>query len=333
VAPAAVDLVVKAPFQLGRRQKVATAGSCFAQHIARYLRQNGFHYLITEGLDRCVPEDVARTYNYGVFSARFGNLYTTRQLLQLFDRAYGTFVPAESAWTDGTLWQDPFRPFIQPGGFASEAELLADRQTHFRAVRRLFETCDHFIFTLGLTECWEVVTDSAVLPVCPGTVGAGQFDAARYRFRNFRASEVAADLSAFIQRLRSVNPGVKVILTVSPVPLIATMEDRSVVVSTCYSKAALRVAAEEVVAAHAGVAYFPSYEIITSNYSRGEFFAEDWREVREDGVTAVMQLFLRHYCGITAAGPAPDAAPTAQPAKSVSAQVADAICDEARLEG
>ena len=35
VLPAEVDPVVAAPFRIGRGDRVATAGSCFAQHIAR----------------------------------------------------------------------------------------------------------------------------------------------------------------------------------------------------------------------------------------------------------------------------------------------------------
>ena len=33
-----LDPVIKAPFKITKKMKIATAGSCFAQHIARYLR-------------------------------------------------------------------------------------------------------------------------------------------------------------------------------------------------------------------------------------------------------------------------------------------------------
>ncbi|MFX4975079.1 hypothetical protein ABTB64_19810, partial [Acinetobacter baumannii] len=81
--------------------------------------------------------------NYGVYSARYGNLYTAAQLLQTALRAYGRFVPEEDIWQlpDGGF-ADPFRPAIQPGGFASEAELRADREQHLAAVRHMFETLD-----------------------------------------------------------------------------------------------------------------------------------------------------------------------------------------------
>jgi GSCFA family len=73
------------------------------------------------------------------------------------------------------------------------------------------------------------------------------------------------------------------------------MEDRSVLASTTYSKSVLRVAAEEVAARYEGVAYFPSFEVITGNHSRGAYFGEGLRDITEDGVSHVMRLFMRHY--------------------------------------
>jgi hypothetical protein len=91
-----------------------------------------------------------------------------------------------------------------------------------------------------------------------------------------------------------VNPDAKVILTVSPVPLMATAVDRHVLVSTTYSKAVLRVAAEAASQTLEGVHYFPAYEIVTGNHARGSYFADDLRSVREEGVRRVMSLFFEH---------------------------------------
>lgn len=88
----------------------------------------------------------------------------------------------------------------------------------------------------------------------------------------------------------------------SPVPLIATYEDRHVLVSNCYSKAALRVAAEEIVAARPDIAYFPSYEIVMANAHRN--FAEDQRSVTASGIQSVMRVFFAHY---TSSGAGPQA--------------------------
>jgi hypothetical protein len=79
------------------------------------------------------------------------------------------------------------------------------------------------------------------------------------------------------------------------VPLIATYENRHVLVSTTYSKSALRVVADAVSRNISGVDYFPSYEIIAGPQSRGRFFANDLRTVTPEGVEAVMDVFARHY--------------------------------------
>ena len=296
-APAAADVDPVGTFELkiAPDTKVATAGSCFAQHIARHLQKSGFCYYVTEPGHPILPAAARLRHNYGLFSARYGNIYTTRQLLQLFDRAYGRYDPAEEPWQKGPrTYVDPFRPTAQPGGFVSREELLADRKQHLAAVRRMFETLDVFVFTLGLTECWRSREDGAVFPICPGVEG-GKFDPKRYEFYNQTVEDVTSDLTEFRNRLAEVNPKAQIILTVSPVPLVATAEPGAHVLSaTTYSKSVLRVAAETLRRTFDNVHYFPSYEIITGAFNRGGYYAPDLRNVLEKGVNHVMRLFMAH---------------------------------------
>jgi hypothetical protein len=265
-APAEVDPVTLVPFTITRDDKIVSAGSCFAQHISRHLVGSGFNYLVTETAHPLLSVDVAEKFGYGLYSARYGNIYTARQLLQLLRSAFGGHRPVDGIWEQNGRYYDPCRPSVQPDGFATPTELEIDRRQHLTAVRRAFETMDVFIFTLGLTECWVNVEDGSVYPMCPGTI-AGHFDPARHVLINLTVAEVVADMRAFIEEIRKVNPGVRIVLTVSPVPLAATALDRHVLVSTTYSKSVLRVAAEEV-SKLPGVAYFPAYEIVTGSFSR-----------------------------------------------------------------
>lgn len=342
VAAGDVDPVVRTRFRIARGDRVATAGSCFAQHIARHLQSAGFGYFVTEMAHPLVAY-LAGEYNYGVFSARYGNIYTARQFLQTIRRAYGDFVPRDDAWpTQDGRFVDPYRPRIQPHGFACLEELAADRRQHFAAVRRAVEESQVFVFTLGLTEAWHHLSDGAVYPLCPGVAG-GTFDPAQHGFVNFSVSDSIADLSAAIGLMRARNAGLRIVLTVSPVPLVATMEDRSVLRSTTYSKAVLRVAAEEVAARFEAVDYFPSYEVITGNHARGRYFDETLREVTPEGVAHVMRLFMRHYATEGAAevmgAPMAEAASAATRRQQEFEQVrrdlvalADVICDEVMLD-
>ena len=331
---AAVDPVVGDFPLISRTDKVATAGSCFAQHVARHLARSGFNYLVTEQAHPILDAEVARAAGYGLYTARYGNIYTTLQLSQLFDRAYGRFEPAEDVWVgpDGKSVVDPFRPTIQPGGFASEAEMLADRAQHLSHVREAFGTLDLMVFTLGLTEGWVSAIDGAAFPLCPGVAG-GSFDPARHLFRNLRTADVRGQIGAFVEKLRAVNPKARLILTVSPVPLAASASGNHVLPATIYSKSALRAAAQEAAEDLDGVFYFPSYEIITGPQARGRFFAEDLREVTEDGVEHVMRVFLRHAAGMEAPESDHSAAPDDDRFSADVATWVETMCDEAMLDG
>lgn len=288
------DPVTSPKFIVGMGDRVATAGSCFAQHISRKLAEIGFNYFVTEaGADLAEAERRAR--NYRVFSARFGNIYTTRQLLQLFDEAFHGLPREEREWVrrDGRF-VDPYRPAIEPDGFADPDAVQRSRREHLDRVRVMFEQADVFVFTLGLTEAWQSKLDGAVFPLAPGVAG-GEFDEDRHRFVNFTVAEVEDDLRTFLDKLKFVNPAIRVLLTVSPVPLAATYENRNVLVATTYSKSVLRVAAETMTREYSWVDYFPSFEIITGSYNGGMYYGDDAREVNHLGVAHAMRVFLKNY--------------------------------------
>lgn len=286
-------------FSVYPHTRVATAGSCFAQHISRYLGSIGVSPYVTEKSHPLVAE-VANDFQYGLYTARYGNIYTSRQLVQLFERAYGRLAPKTNIWIEKNSFSDPFRPGI-PGGFATELELKLDREKHFAAVREMFQNLDIFVFTLGLTETWATREDGCVYPSCPGAI-AGSFEADKHYFVNLSVKDVANEMAQFISYLRGVNRDAKIILTVSPVPLIATATSAHVLPATIYSKSVLRVAAQQLTSEFDCVEYFPSYEIITGPQTKGAYFSEDLRTVTAEGVRRVMSLFGNAYAnGINAA--------------------------------
>jgi hypothetical protein len=334
VAASELDPVLAAPFRIAPTDKVVTAGSCFAQHIARTLVAHGFHYLVTERADHLPPQE-QEARQYGVFSARFGNVYTARQLRQLLEMALGD-VPSPQAlvWPreDGR-WIDGLRPYVEPEGFADEAQALASRAQMLAGARDMFQGCDVLVFTLGLTEAWQRLGDGVVLPLAPG-VASPAAPMADFGFVNFSHAQVLADMRAFLWLLKAVNPRVRVVLTVSPVPLVATWEPRSVMAATAYSKAVLRSVASELERQFDGVAYFASYEVITAAPNAGRYFAADWRSVTPEGVDHVMRLFMRHFAagsGQNSALAAPAAVPR-QDLEKATLGVSEVICDEQNLD-
>jgi hypothetical protein len=118
--------------------RVATMGSCFAQHIARHLARSGCNYFVTEKATAELDESESIRRNYGAFSARYGNIYTVRQAVQLFDRAFGYFIPNESTWKRGDKFVDPFRPQVEPDGYKTIEQVENDRSEHLSFVREVF---------------------------------------------------------------------------------------------------------------------------------------------------------------------------------------------------
>lgn len=292
------------PMPLARADKVATAGSCFAQHIGRNLKIRGADYMDMEPAPPfLINEDEARRFGFGVFSCRYGNIYTSRQLLQLMQEALGQRQPAELVWEKNGRYFDALRPGIDPVGFATAAEVTQDRALHLAAVRRMLQTLDVLVFTMGLTEGWESAADGTMFPTAPGTI-AGSYDEGRYAFHNLRYGEILEDMEAAWALLRQVNPAARILLTVSPVPLVATATGQHVLAATTYSKSVLRAVAGDLAASHADIHYFPSYEIIIGHPSRGIFFNPDLRTVNPMGVDLVMSHFFsgplaREFSGVT----------------------------------
>jgi hypothetical protein len=87
----------------------------------------------------------------------------------------------------------------------------------------------------------------------------------RLTMRTTTVAENVTNLGLIIDAIRRIaGPQTRVVLTVSPVPLKGTTEFDSAIVADCLSKATLRLACDEVVAARAGdgVLYWPSFEIV-----------------------------------------------------------------------
>ena len=138
--------------------------------------------------------------------------------------------------------------------------------------------------------------------------------------------------------LRKSNEQVRFIITVSPVPLVATATDSHVLLASTYSKSVLRVAAQQVAESVAGVTYFPAFEIVTGPQAPFEFFEADRRNVSEMAVAEVMKSLL---FGLTSNEPDAETSSSARVKlknslgrriSEMSKRIARAECDEAMMD-
>lgn len=316
-------------FKISRMHKIVTAGSCFAQHIGKNLRKRGYNVMDAEPGERGLSPEIAARYGRGLFSARYGNVYTARQLNQLACEAFENFSPANPVWQRGDRFFDAMRPSIEPDGLGTADRVRLHRRRHLEKVRDLFSQAEIFVFTFGLTEAWVDRQSGTVYPTAPGTI-AGDFDPEIYEFRNFSYSDVLSDFVAFRALIKARNPQVKFLLTVSPVPLAATAADEHVLVANTYSKSVLRAVAGELYKSFDDVDYFPSYEIVATPFSKGVYFEDDRRSVSEAGVKVVMGTFFRAHRSPRAAEQAATELSQMECAVA-SSKAADIVCEDELL--
>ncbi|WP_413491277.1 GSCFA domain-containing protein [Shewanella baltica] len=275
----------KAPFQSIHNlliskdnNSISSVGSCFAQHVGKWMIENNY------------PFNRSKLDSRQISSFAFGNVYTPRCFLQWL-----TLDPAHSHRFDifydknAERYIDLLRPNVYPDGFSSEEAL---RKARISAKNELFDTLtatNVLIFTLGLTEAWKDI-DEVFYPSCPGVI-AGEFNDEIFTFHQFNYNEIKSDLLLIKDIIQGINPQIKVILTVSPVPLTATASDKHILVASQYSKSVLRAVAGYLADNDEVFEYFPSFEIITVNNVNDFRFNENRRTVSNQAVEYVMSHF------------------------------------------
>lgn len=317
---------VGSPIRISPDTAIGSAGSCFAAYISKYLKSSGYNYVDLEAPKFPLPKDLWARFGFGLFSARYGNIYTAKQFAQLVREGLSRPRVSESlVLQSGSQYFDILRPYINgPSGFASATEAMLDRRSHLQAVHQVIKASDVFVFTLGLTEAWVCRESGRALPVCPGC-GYGQYSD-RFEFKNFSFSEVVSDLNDAIRVWRKVNSKTHFILTVSPVPLTATFSGQDVVTATSRSKAILLAAAQELASSVERCTYFPSFELVMSPLNSRPAFQDNMREVCPETVGRVMDMFGRFFLDTPR-----DTVPAEPPDHSVHFNpVTDDICDEER---
>lgn len=137
-----------------------------------------------------------------------------------------------------------------------------------------------------MNEVWYLTADGTPISRCPWALAPHLVEK-----RVLTVEDNVRELQKMLDIWRSFNPGLKLIVTVSPVPLHATFraDENHVIAANHHSKSVLRVAAEKFCNANPSVYYFPSFEQVM--YCTREPWSPDQRHVSRAAVDGVMALF------------------------------------------
>lgn len=277
---------------ISKSTPIGAIGSCFASRLQDWLMDYGYNFICTEPLPPTEASGTPVTSDRNPAepwrqTARFGVVWTTGCIRQSFELATDAFHPSETAWRDDDRLMDPYRRGVW---WNTEQERAADMAAHTRAVRAALQQCEVFVVTPGMAEAWRSNADNAWFQGVPPKTA---YDPARHRFEVTSVADNIANLEGMYRAMRAVNPKIQLVISLSPVPLIATYRDDHCVVADTVSKSILRVAIDEFCRNHPEVIYFPSYEIVRAMSDTP--FESDNRHVRLDLVERIMKTFMSSY--------------------------------------
>lgn len=278
-----VQLNIQPGFRIDPSDRIFVIGSCFAREIHKALSTRRFEV---------GGESLGNKYS------AFGILQTIRWALE------GGFHERHILpMTDGG-WVDPHRHPQKTYATAQEA-VLSHTTALDQAAAELREA-DVVVITLGLVEAW---FDEALGVWLNDTPPIRRLSIPPSRFRPMRTTH-AQNRDAFLKildLLGQLRSDLRIVISVSPVPLYATFFGEDVLVANAYSKATLRSVVSEAIAEikarnHSAIDYFPSYEMVTLSHP-GHVWrpahpdgVPDGRHVRSDFVSdVIIHSFVEHY--------------------------------------
>src|SRR6266487_3968593 len=276
-------------FTLRTDDKFYAIGSCFARGLERALANQKI------AVESAAPEFAKlKPVAKGSTGLGFINKYNTFSILNELRWALepAAVFPVESiVQVTESTWSDPHtNPTLELAGF----EETLERRWLMRNVTKRIINCRAVILTLGLVEVWRDIEADVYLNHTPAP-SLLRTQRQRYEFHLTSFAQNWANLEAIhILLSRYGHPDLRIVVTVSPVPLLNTFSTMDIVVANTYAKSVLRTVAQEWAATHENVDYFPSYEIVL-NSDRAATWEPDLRHVKGAGAQHIMELFVRHY--------------------------------------
>jgi hypothetical protein len=273
-------------FKIKRGSSVFTIGSCFARHIEKSLKNNGFS---VPAFEYRVPE--SELQGNTKMQAGFLNKYTTQSMLNEVDFAFGNsdgqeyLVETSSGFIDSQCHTD--KPVPLERALERRAEI---RELYSSAIRN----SELVIITLGLIEAWWDEKNQVYLNETPSPIIV-KSNKNRFFFQRLSVEKNIECVNKLIEKIKSEGrEDQKILITVSPIPIQRTFTQDDVVTANTYSKSVLRVAAQQAVERFESIDYYPSYESI-SNTTPDVSWEDDLIHVRQEAVNENVERMLRSY--------------------------------------
>ncbi len=245
------------PANIGHRQSLLLMGSCFTEHIGRRLSDLKLNCATNPFGSVFNPESMRQALTRLLESKPFGE---------------SELVEQQGSW----LSLDTHSSFTK----SSQQELLTTLNTLVSQWHGHLKTADWLLLTFGSAYYYEHIMQRRVVANCH------KLPAKAFTKKMADPATITDSYTMLIQKLRKLNPELKIMLTVSPVKHL-----RDGVVENNLSKAVLTVAAHGIVKANEQCFYFPAYELVNDDLRDYRFYEADLAHPNQQAIDYVWQKF------------------------------------------
>jgi len=238
-----------------------TIGSCFADTIGAKFEQNKIPAL-------CNP---------------FGVIYNPVSIFKLIQLAISETTPSPDSYRqrDEVYFNYFFHSSLSDLDSAALGNRIDDR---IKEVHNFLANCKWLILSLGTAWVYQRVDNGEIVANCH------KEPAQNFSKLLLSRKKILDDLDSLFQNLLEFNPGIRIILTVSPVRHI-----RDSLQSNQVSKSTLRLVCHSADQDYDRVQYFPSYELVLDDLRDYRFYGPDMIHPSEEAVEYIWQKFTDAY--------------------------------------
>lgn len=247
--------------RLTHRERIWTIGSCFSDEIGRRLASDLFNVRVNPCGTLYNPASIAKTLN------------------RIIDR---TYYDEADVFEHNGLWH--CMDFHSAFSKTSRIELLDIINSLTDLLHHELKTLDRLMITFGSARMFVDRNTGQVAGNCH------KLPASRFEVKNLDVDEITDMYASLFERLKSINPLLNVVMTVSPIRHKAYGYH-----SDKLSKATLLLA-EDRICKTSGAAYFPSYEIMNDELRDYRFYASDMTHPSEVACDHIYSKFLNAAC-------------------------------------
>lgn len=252
---------VEADRKITHMESVFFIGSCFSTHISARMKNAGFQITANPFGVLFNPVSVSRALR----------MIGTRKKFRKQD-----FFRHDGLWHHFHLHGELSKTDLE-SAYSSANEMIENSNSALMSAGTL-------VITLGTAWVHEEIDTERIVANCHKLPGK------QFRKRKLGVNEIISDFSRLLEHLFNVNPGIRIVFTISPVRHLSDG-----FVENQWSKSTLNIAIHELIRRFEQTEYFPAYELIIDDLRDYRFYNSDMIHPNDQAADYVWDIFRKTY--------------------------------------